>query len=161
MSESKLYDFTMTSINGIPMPLADYQGKPVLLVNVASRCGLTPQYEGLQALYQKYQERGLVILGLPCNQFAGQEPGTESDIQQFCSMNYSVTFPMTSKIAVNGKERHPLYQWLAGDDAKYPGDISWNFEKFLIDKHGEVAARFSPRTEPEADDVIEAVERVL
>lgn len=156
-----LYSFSVKSIDGKDMPLSVFEGKTVLLVNVASKCGLTPQYKGLEAQFRKFSNQGLVILGLPCNQFLGQEPGTESEIQQFCSLNYDVSFPLTSKIEVNGPNRHPLYQWLAGDDAAFPGDIIWNFEKFLINKQGEVVARFSPKTDPEAAELTSAIERSL
>lgn len=158
---SRLYDFDLVDIDGEVLHLHDYRGKPLLLVNVASKCGLTPQYEALESLYREYKDDGLVVLGLPCNQFMEQEPGTENEIKEFCSTNYQVSFPMTSKIEVNGEGRHPLYQWLAGDDAKYPGDITWNFEKFLVNKQGEVVARFEPKTVPDASEVIQAIESEL
>ena len=121
----------------------------LLVVNVASKCGLTPQYAGLENLYQTYRERGFAVLGVPCNQFAGQEPGSEADIQSFCSLNYGVSFPMSAKVEVNGSARHPLYRLLAGEGAEFPGDITWNFEKFLLGPDGRVLARFSPRTAPD------------
>lgn len=158
---SRLYDFDLVDIDGEVLHLHDYRGKPLLLVNVASKCGLTPQYEALEHLYREYKDDGLVVLGLPCNQFMEQEPGTENEIKEFCSTNYQVSFPMTSKIEVNGEGRHPLYQWLAGDEAKYPGDITWNFEKFLVNKQGEVVARFEPKTVPDASEVIQAIESEL
>jgi glutathione peroxidase len=131
------------------------------VVNVASKCGLTPQYSALEALYQRYKDRGLTVLGLPCNQFAGQEPGTEQQIQQFCSLTYGVTFPMAAKLEVNGLHRHPLYRLLAGEGAEFPGDITWNFEKFLVGKDGRVLARFAPRTPPDDPAVVQAIEKAL
>ena len=141
------YDFTVKGIDGSPKPLQDFQGKPVLLVNVASKCGLTPQYAGLEKLYQDFKGKGLVILGLPCNQFGAQEPGTEAEIQKFCSLNYDVSFPLTSKIEVNGAGAHPLYTWLRQETGG--ADIQWNFEKFLIGKDGRIVKRYSPKTVPE------------
>lgn len=158
---SKLGDFSLQDIDGAALPLASFAGKPVLLVNVASKCGLTPQYTALESVYRKYRDQGLVVLGLPCNQFMGQEPGTEAEIKSFCSTKYDVTFPLASKIEVNGAGAHPLYQWLHGDGAKFPGDIAWNFEKFLVGKDGEVVQRFGPRTAPDDAAVIAAIERAL
>jgi glutathione peroxidase len=155
---TSIYDFELTDINGKPMPLSDYQGKVVLLVNVASACGLTPQYKGLQKLYQNKQKEGLVIIGLPCNQFGAQEPGTEAEIQAFCSTEYGVTFPMTGKIEVNGDNRHPLYTFLI---EKFPGDISWNFEKFLIGRDGQILARFEPKQGPMNEDLRNAIKEAL
>jgi glutathione peroxidase len=142
-----LYDFSVKSIDGKGRSLKDYQGKPVLVVNVASKCGLTPQYAGLEKLYREFKDKGLVVLGLPCNQFGAQEPGTEQQIQQFCSLNYDVSFPLTSKIEVNGAGTDPLYAWLK--TATGGADIQWNFEKFLIGKDGRVVKRYSPKTTPE------------
>ena len=156
-----LYDLSAKTISGEEKPLKDYQGKVTLVVNVASKCGLTPQYEGLEALYRKYKDQGFQILGFPCNQFMGQEPGTEEEIQQFCSTKYDVSFDLFSKVDVNGSGRHPVYQFLAGEGAKFPGDISWNFEKFLIDRQGNVIARFSPRTKPNDADLVAAIEGAL
>jgi glutathione peroxidase len=146
------------SENQAPRP-----GVATLVVNVASRCGLTPQYEGLERLQQRYAGRGFTVLGVPCNQFAGQEPGTAAEIAEFCSTSYGVSFPMTEKVDVNGPQRHPLYRELVEvpDADGYTGDIRWNFEKFLIDPAGAVVARFSPRTEPEDPKVIEAIEAQL
>jgi len=158
---SSIYDFTLTSIEGKPMPLADYRGKVLLLVNVASACGLTPQYNGLQKLYSNKQSDGLVVIGLPCNQFGAQEPGTEPEIQNFCSTKFSVTFPLTSKIDVNGARRHPLYDFLAGKNAKFPGDITWNFEKFLIGRNGDVLARFEPKQGPMNEELRAAINTAL
>lgn len=156
-----VHEFTMKTIKGEEKPLKDYNGKAMLIVNVASKCGLTPQYEQLQKLHEKYSDKGLAILGFPCNQFLRQEPGSEEEIQQFCSVNYGVTFDMFSKIDVNGKNRHPLYEHLAGDNAKFPGKISWNFEKFLVNKDGEVVARFDPKVTPDSAEVVEAIEKEI
>ena len=142
-----LHDFTVKTIDGQSKSLKEYKGKPVLLVNVASACGLTPQYKGLEQLWRHYKDQGLVVLGLPCNQFGAQEPGSEAEIREFCSLNYDVSFPMTSKIEVNGPGAHPLYSWLRGETGG--GDIQWNFEKFLIGKDGRIVRRYSPKTVPE------------
>jgi len=156
-----LYDFKMTNINGQDMPLGQFEGKTVLLVNVASKCGLTPQYKGLQALYDDYKDQGLVVIGFPCNQFAGQEPGSEEEIKSFCENKYSVNFPLTGKIDVNGDARHPLYQWLVGDEAKFSGDIKWNFEKFLISSAGDVLQRFEPTVTPGDEAFLKAIQSAL
>ncbi|MBN1878284.1 MAG: glutathione peroxidase [Anaerolineae bacterium] len=150
MSET-IYDFSVTNIMGLPQSLSDYKGKVVLIVNTASKCGLTPQYAGLQKLYDAYHEQGLEILGFPCNQFMQQEPGTEADIQNFCQVNYNVTFPMFSKIDVNGKNTHPLYVYLKSNAPGALGStaIKWNFTKFLVDREGHVVQRFAPTVEPE------------
>ena len=133
----------------------------MLLVNVASECGLTPQYAGLEELYTSYSDLGLVVLGLPCNQFGAQEPGEEAQIKAFCQTNYQTTFPMTAKIEVNGDGADPLYQWLTGTESAFPGDITWNFEKFIIDRDGLIAARFDPKTDP-ADPILkEAIQAAL
>jgi glutathione peroxidase len=144
---SNFHDFSVKTIDGQSKSLKDYKGKPVLLVNVASACGLTPQYTGLEKLFREYKDQGLVVLGLPCNQFGAQEPGSEAEIKQFCSLNYDVSFPLTSKIEVNGAGAHPLYAWLRGETGG--ADIQWNFEKFLIDKDGRIVKRYSPKTLPE------------
>jgi len=144
---STLYDFSVKTIDGQQKSLKDYQGHPVLLVNVASECGLTPQYTGLENLYKEYKDRGLVVMGLPCNQFGAQEPGSEAQIKEFCQVNYGVDFPLSSKIEVNGPGAHPLYAWLKSSTGG--GDIQWNFEKFLIDKYGKIVKRYSPKTVPE------------
>lgn len=141
---SAFHDLTLQGLDGQDLPLSPFKGKVLLVVNVASKCGLTPQYAGLENLYQTYRERGFAVLGVPCNQFAGQEPGSEADIQSFCSLNYGVSFPMSAKVEVNGSARHPLYRLLAGEGAEFPGDITWNFEKFLLGPDGRVLARFSP-----------------
>ncbi|MFE9120269.1 glutathione peroxidase [Streptomyces sp. NPDC007172] len=158
-----LYDIPLRTLTGEPTSLADYKGRAVLVVNVASQCGLTPQYAGLERLQQQYGERGLTVLGVPCNQFGGQEPGTAEEIGTFCSATYGVTFPLLEKTDVNGEGRHPLYSELTKTaDAKgEAGDIQWNFEKFLISPTGDVAARIRPRTEPEAPEVVALVEANL
>lgn len=158
---SAFHDLTLDALDGEPLPLKTFNGHVVLVVNVASKCGLTPQYAALENLYQTYKAQGFSVLGVPCNQFAGQEPGTEADIKAFCSLNYGVTFPLSRKVEVNGAERHPLYRLLAGEDAKFPGDITWNFEKFLIAPDGRVLERFSPRTAPDDATVIQAIEKAL
>ncbi len=160
----------MTSINTIPLTtlqgtdtsLGSFDG-PVLVVNVASKCGLTPQYTGLEKIATDYRDRGLTVVGVPCNQFMGQEPGTAEEIETFCSTTYGVTFPLLEKVDVNGDDRHPLYVELtqATDDSGEAGDVQWNFEKFLLDADGKVVRRFRPRTEPDAPEVIEAIEAVL
>lgn len=162
-AETSLYSFTVNDIDGKPVPLESFKGRVVLVVNTASRCGLTPQYEALQALYVKYRDQGLVILGFPANDFRGQEPGTDEEIKTFCSTKYGVTFPMFSKISVLGDGIHPLYKYLTSGAgrAELAGDITWNFEKFLFDRTGRLAARFVPRTKPDADEVVRAIEGLL
>ena len=154
---SSVHEFTLNSIDGKPAPLSAYQGKVVLIVNVASRCGFTPQYAGLEALYEKYKDRGFVILGFPANNFGAQEPGTNEEIKTFCSSKYNVTFPMYSKISVKGDDKAPLYQFLTATG----GEIQWNFTKFLVDKSGKVVARFEPKVTPESPEVAEAIEKAL
>ena len=145
-----LHDFTMTTLEGEERPLSEYAGKVVLVVNTASQCGLTPQFEGLEKLYQEFGEDGLVVLGFPCNQFGAQEPGTSEEIGSFCQRNYGVSFPMFEKIEVNGDDAHPLYQWLRTEKGGLLGDaIKWNFTKFLVDEDGEVVKRYAPTTAPE------------
>ncbi len=153
---SPLYDIPLSRIDGSEASLSEHAGEVLLIVNVASKCGLTPQYDGLEALYRRYRGRGLTVLGFPANDFAGQEPGSNEEIASFCRSTYGVDFPMFAKIAVTGADRHPRYVALAGDEP-----ISWNFEKFLIARDGSVAARFSPKTVPEDPAVIAAVEREL
>jgi glutathione peroxidase len=150
----------MKSIDGKDVKLADYKGKVILFVNVASQCGLTPQYTQLQTLHEKYADKGLVVIGVPCNQFGAQEPGTEKDIKQFCSSKYNVTFPMMSKVDVNGAKQDALYTFLKSKSEK-TDDISWNFEKFVVGKDGKVAARFAPRVKPDAAEVLAAIEAEL
>jgi glutathione peroxidase len=153
----------LTGINGDPIDPAVVDGKAVLVVNVASKCGLTPQYEGLERLQRRYGDSAFTVLGVPCNQFAGQEPGTPEEIAQFCSATYGATFPLTEKLDVNGQHRHPLYEWLASspDASGEAGEVQWNFEKFLVSPAGEVVARFRPQVEPEDDQVTSAIERIL
>jgi glutathione peroxidase len=156
-----LYDIKVTDIDGKPTSLAAYKGKAVLIVNVASKCGYTKQYSGLEATYQKYKDQGFVVLGFPCNQFGGQEPGTNEEIKEFCSSKFSVTFPLFDKIEVNGAKRHPLYVALAGKDSPFPGDIKWNFNKFLIGKDGKIVKRFDSGVKPDAEELTKAVEAAL
>jgi glutathione peroxidase len=158
-----LYDIPLTTLSGAATSLGEYKGKAVLIVNVASKCGLTPQYEGLENLQKQYASRGFTVLGVPCNQFGGQEPGTSEEIAEFCSATYGVTFPMTEKIEVNGPAAHPLYQRLTPvpDVDGTAGDVQWNFEKFLLSGTGEVVARFRPATEPGAPEIRAAIESVL
>ena len=152
-------DFSATSLEGAPLPLKSFSGKPVLVVNVASQCGLTPQYAGLEKLHQEFGGKGLVVLGMPCNQFGAQEPGSEKEIADFCETHFGVSFAMTSKIEVNGKGRHPLYAWMIG--ATGGKDISWNFEKFLVGKDGKTIQRFSPKVTPEDAALRAAVEQAV
>jgi glutathione peroxidase len=158
-----IYDFTLKSIDGQPTPLSEYKGKVVLLVNVASRCGFTPQYTALEATFEKYKSRGLVIVGVPANNFMGQEPGTNEEIKTFCTKKYNVSFPMMSKLSVKGDDKTPLYQFLTGKDTdpKFAGDIKWNFTKFLFDRKGNPVARFEPAVTPDAPEVTAAIEAAL
>ena len=156
-------NFKMKNIDGETVDLEDYEGNVVLIVNTASRCGLTPQYAGLQQLFEKYEDKGFVVLGFPCNQFGSQEPGTADEIKQFCSTNYDVSFPMFSKIEVNGDGADPLYKYLTGKDVQPAGKgkISWNFEKFLVDREGNLISRFAPRTKPSDTELVKAIESEL
>lgn len=147
--------------SGKKTSLSDYKGKVVLLVNVASKCGLTPQYEGLQALQNKYESQGFTVIAFPCNDFNGQEPGTIEEIQQFCKTRYDVTFPIMEKISVKGEDRHKLYEELTGKKGAFPGDVRWNFGKFLIGKDGKPIARFEPKTTPSSPEVTGAIEKAL
>jgi len=156
-----IYNLPLKDIDGKDTSLKPYQGKVMLIVNVASRCGYTPQYAALEALYRSYQARGLVVLGFPCNQFGGQEPGTDAQIKQFCSSKYNVTFPMFDKLEVNGPNRHPLYVALAGSDSPYPGNIRWNFTKFLVGRDGKILNRFDSKVTPDSPQVTQAVEAAL
>lgn len=160
MAADSVHDFKLKNIEGEEVALSDYKGKVLLVVNVASKCGATPQYEQLQALHEKYSEKGLVVVGVPCNQFGGQEPGTEKDIKQFCSSKYNVTFPMFSKVDVNGEKEAPLYEFLKSH-AESKGDVKWNFEKFVIGKDGKVAGRFRTPVKPDADEVVSVIEAEL
>lgn len=156
------YDISLRALDGTPASLDDYRGKAVLIVNVASKCGLTPQYTGLQALHERYAPRGFAVLGFPCNQFGAQEPGTSEQISEFCTTNYGVTFPMFEKVAVNGPDRHPLYVELTAvaDATGKAGDIEWNFEKFLVTPQGSVH-RFRPKTKPDDPALVSAIEAAL
>ncbi len=159
-----IYDTEINALDGTPADLHDYEGKAVLLVNVASQCGLTPQYTGLEEIQKRFEGKGFSVLGVPCNQFGAQEPGSAEEIATFCSANYGVTFPITEKVEVNGPGRHPLYEQLVEvpDQADgHTGDIRWNFEKFVIAPGGEVVARFSPMVEPTSDEVTGAIEKAL
>jgi glutathione peroxidase len=158
-----IYDVQIGSLQGPPFDLEELKGKAVLVVNVASKCGLTPQYTGLERLQERYGDRGFTVLGVPCNQFAGQEPGSAEEIAAFCSTTYGVTFPLTEKVDVNGQRRHPLYRQLTEqrDADGTAGDIQWNFEKFLVSPDGETVSRFRPPTDPEAGEVTSAIEAIL
>ncbi|MER6538709.1 glutathione peroxidase [Streptomyces sp900105755] len=162
-NNGSVLDVEIGALQGGSAGLPDYGGKAVLIVNVASKCGLTPQYNGLEKLQERYADQGFTVLGVPCNQFMGQEPGSAEEIAEFCSATYGVTFPMTEKVEVNGAGRHPLYERLVGfaDGEGHTGDIRWNFEKFLVGRDGQVVARFAPQTEPESAEVVAAVEAAL
>lgn len=157
---AKIYSYQVKTIDGQEKALADYKGKALLIVNVASRCGFTPQYAGLEELYKKYKNRGFEILGFPANNFMFQEPGSDQEIKKFCSLKYNVTFPMFSKIDVKGKNIHPLYKYLT-EESEAKADISWNFNKFLVDPNGKVVAHFGSRTAPEDKEFIQKIESVL
>ncbi len=163
MTDTRLTDIELTTLDGNPTTLAELADGAALVVNVASKCGLTPQYSALEKLAQDYGDRGLTVIGVPCNQFMGQEPGGAEEIQTFCSTTYGVTFPLLAKTDVNGPGRHPLFTELtkAADAEGEAGDVQWNFEKFLVAPGGEVIKRFRPRTEPDAQEVVEAIEAVL
>ena len=160
---NSIYDFSLKNIDGKETSLADYRGKVVLVVNVASRCGFTPQYEGLEKVYLKYKDRGLVILGFPANNFGGQEPGSNEEIKSFCSLKYNVTFPMFTKISVKGEDIHPLYKYLTDKqtDPEFAGEIKWNFNKFLIGRDGKIIGRFEPPVKPESPEVTQAIDKAL
>ena len=158
LAAPSIYDFTLNSIAGAPAPLAAYRGKVLLLVNVASYCGYTPQYQGLEALYEKYKDRGLVVIGFPANNFGQQEPGTNAEIKDFCERTYKVKFPMYAKISVLGSDKAPLYHYLT---AAMGGEIQWNFTKFLISRDGKIITRFEPPVTPESDEVRSAIETAL
>src|SRR5688572_28816166 len=156
-------DFKLKTIDGEELDLSQYKGKPVLLVNVASQCGLTKQYTALQAMYEKYKDKGLVVIGIPANNFGSQEPGTEAEIKEFCSSKYNVTFPMTSKISVAGDDKHALYKFLTEEKTakEFAGEIEWNFAKFLVDRNGNLMARFASPTKPDDAKVTGAIEKAL
>ncbi len=156
-----MLDFKMKRLDGKEESLTDYRGKVLMLVNVASRCGLTPQYEGLQELYQRYQHKGFEILGFPANNFGSQEPGTDAQIAEFCQANYGVTFPMFSKISVKGADMHPLYEEITSQPASIGGEITWNFQKYLVDQNGNIAAKFTPETEPSDPRLVSKLDELL
>lgn len=156
-----IYGISLKDIDGKSTSLNAYKGKVLLIVNVASKCGYTPQYAGLEALYEKYKDKGFTVLGFPCNQFGGQEPGTNEEIKHFCSSKYQVTFPLFDKIEVNGPHRHPLYALLAGSGSPFPGRITWNFNKFLIGRDGEILNRFDSKVKPDSAELVHAVEKAL
>ena len=156
-----LQDYEIAGLQNDSNIIPGLAGKVVLAVNVASKCGLTPQYEGLEKLYGELREQGFVVVGFPCNQFGGQEPGTADEIAQFCTMNYGVDFPMSEKIDVNGAQRHPIYTWLTGEDSGFSGDIEWNFEKFLIDRDGKLVKRYPPATPPEDAGLLQDIADLL
>lgn len=163
LAATSVYDFSLNSIDGQPAPIAAYKGKVLLLVNVASKCGFTPQYKALEALYEKYKDQGLVVIGFPANNFMAQEPGTNEEIKTFCSRTYNVTFPMYSKISVKGDDKAPIYQFLTDKTANpnTGGEIQWNFTKFLVGKDGTVIARFEPKVKPDSPEVVSAIEKAL
>lgn len=155
-----IYQFTMNDIDGKPVNFETFKGKVLVVVNTASRCGLTPQYEGLERLFRTYRDRGLAVLGFPANNFMGQEPGTDAEIKEFCTTRFDVTFPMFSKISVKGKDTHPLYRWLLSSTENNQ-DIEWNFAKFVVGRDGRVVGRFSPRTAPDDPKFLETIEKAL
>lgn len=162
ITNESIYEFPVTDIDGNEMDLSSYAGKVLLIVNTASKCGYTPQYEGLQALYEEYNEEGLVVMGFPANNFMGQEPGTEEDIKQFCTLNYGVTFPMSSKVSVKGDDQDPLFSFLtSADNPDFTGDIKWNFEKFLVDKEGNLVRRFRSGVKPQSEEMTSAIKELL
>ncbi|MFL6299091.1 MAG: glutathione peroxidase [Terriglobales bacterium] len=162
-SPKGVYDFTLDSIDGQPVSLGSYKGKVLMLVNVASKCGYTPQYTALEATYEKYRDRGLVIVGIPANNFGGQEPGTNQEIKTFCTRNFRVSFPMMSKVSVKGEDTTPLYKYLTGKatDPKNAGEIKWNFTKFLVDRNGNIVSRFEPEVTPDSPQITAAIEQAL
>ena len=158
---STLFDIPLHRLEGQDATLGDYRGKVMLIVNVASQCGLTPQYAGLEKLFERYEERGLVVLGFPCNDFGGQEPGSNADIKAFCKENYRVTFPMFDKLKVVGANRHPLFAALTGKDGAFPGNVTWNFGKFLVGRDGKPLQRFEPDMEPNDPALVKAIEEAM
>lgn len=162
-SEKSIYEFTMKDIDGRDTKLDIYKGKVLMIVNVASKCGYTPQYEGLESIQDKYGSRGFTVLGFPANNFLGQEPGTEAEIKEFCSTNFGVSFPLFAKVSVTGKDQHPLYTYLTSKESnpEFGGDISWNFNKFLLDKNGKIVARFATKEKPDSEAVISTIEKYL
>jgi glutathione peroxidase len=161
VQSASIYDIPVKDIDGTVTNLSGYQGRVLLIVNVASKCGYTPQYKALEATYKKYSDQGLVILGFPCNQFGGQEPGSDEVIKEFCTSKYFITFPLFDKIEVNGANRHPLYNLLVGENSPFPGDIKWNFTKFVIGKDGKILNRFDSKVTPDSPEVTAAIEAAL
>jgi glutathione peroxidase len=161
MADSKIQTIPLKDIEGKDTSLKAYNGKVLLVVNVASKCGFTPQYEQLEAIQLKYKDKGFTVLGFPCNDFGGQEPGTNEQIKQFCTATYEVTFPLFDKLHVKGADQHPLYAALTGKDAPFPGDVGWNFGKFLISSDGKIIARFDSKTTPDSPEVTKAIESAL
>ena len=157
---SNIFDFTLNDIDGKPVPLSQFLGKTLLLVNTASFCGNTPQYADLQTMYERYRSKGFEILAFPANNFGQQEPGTNEDIKGFCLTKYSLTFPLFSKISVKGSDKHPLYRYLT-EESPFPGDVEWNFQKYLVDPNGTVIARYHHRTKPMSDEIVRDLERTL
>lgn len=160
-ADASLYDIPLVDIHGNETSLAAHKGKVMLIVNVASKCGYTKQYDGLEKLYDEYKDDGLVVLGFPCNQFNGQEPGSDAEIEEFCRLTFGVSFPMYSKLDVNGPNRHPLYKALAGDSSPFPGDISWNFNKFLVSKDGTILHRYASGVKPLSDELVGDIKAAL
>lgn len=162
-TEKSVYDFTMKDIDGHDVKLDSYKGKVLLLVNTASQCGYTPQYEGLEKIYEKYKAQDFVVLGFPANNFGGQEPGTNAEIKEFCTLKYKTSFPIFAKISVKGTDQHPLYKYLtnAETNPKFAGEIKWNFNKFLVDKNGKIIQRFDSKDTPESETVTKAIETAL
>jgi glutathione peroxidase len=160
-ANNNIRDITVKDMDGKEINLSEYKGKVLLIVNVASKCGYTPQYKGLEAIYEKYKSKGFEILAFPCNDFGGQEPGTNEEIENFCSLNYNVSFKLFDKIKVLGKEKSPLYERLINNDITERGDVKWNFEKFLIDKSGNIISRFRSKATPESEEIIKAIEKEL
>jgi glutathione peroxidase len=161
LSAGSIQGIPVKDIDGKATSMKAYDGKVLLIVNVASHCGFTPQYKALEAVYEKYKDKGFAVLGFPCNQFGAQEPGSNEEIKQFCSSKYNVTFPMFDKIEVNGPSRHPLYVVLAGQDSPFPGEIKWNFTKFLVGRDGKILKRFESRTTPDSPEVLAAIDAAL
>ncbi|EDY83984.1 glutathione peroxidase subfamily, putative [Verrucomicrobiia bacterium DG1235] len=160
-ADTSIYDIPLVDINGHDTSLAEHKGKVLLIVNVASKCGYTKQYDGLEKLYDQYKDKGVVVLGFPCNQFGGQEPGTEAEIAEFCRLTFGVSFPMYSKVDVNGPTRHPLYTYLAGDSSPFPGKIGWNFNKFLISKDGKILHRYASKVTPLSQELTQDIDAAL
>lgn len=163
VAEPSIYDFTLKDLDGKEVNLGSFRGKVLMIVNVASKCGFTPQYEQLEAIYKRYKDQGFVVLGFPANNFMGQEPGTDAEIKEFCTTKYGVTFPMFAKISVTGADQHPLYRYLThkSTNPEFSGDITWNFNKFLVDRSGKIVARFGSKEKPDAGNVTAAIEKAL